>query len=40
MSTFDLTRRLARESRSTGKDTILFDKVLTGFVMHAFIPLI
>ncbi len=31
MSTFDLTPRLARESRSNGKDTILFDKAVTGF---------
>ena len=31
MSTFDLAPRLARESRSNGKDTILFDKALTGF---------
>ena len=31
MSTFDLTPRLARESRSNGKDTILFDKALPGF---------
>ena len=31
MSTFDLTPRLARESKSNGKDTILFDKSLTGF---------
>ena len=31
MSTFDLTPRLARESKSTGKDTILFDRSLTGF---------
>ncbi len=31
MSTFDLTPRLAREARSNGKDTILFDKALTGF---------
>ena len=31
MSTFDLTPHLARESRSSGKDTILFDKALTGF---------
>ena len=36
MSTFDLTRRLARESRSTGKDTILFDKVLTGFGLRIY----
>ena len=31
MSTFDLTPRLARESTSNGKDTILFDKAVTGF---------
>ena len=31
MSTFDLTPRLARESTSNGKDTILFDKALPGF---------
>ena len=31
MSAFDLTPRLARESKSDGKDTILFDKSLTGF---------
>ena len=31
MSTFDLTPRLARESKSNGKDTILFDKALLGF---------
>ena len=31
MSTFELTPRLARESKSNGKDTILFDKSLTGF---------
>ena len=31
MSTFDLTPRLARESKSNGKDTILFDKAVTGF---------
>ena len=31
MSTFDLTPRLVRESKSNGKDTILFDKSLTGF---------
>ena len=31
MSAFDLTPRLARESKSTGKDTILFDKALPGF---------
>ena len=31
MSTFDLTPRLARESKSNGKDNILFDKSLTGF---------
>ena len=31
MSTFDLTPRLARESKSNGKDTILFDKSVTGF---------
>ena len=31
MSAFDLTPRLARESKSNGKDTILFDKSLTGF---------
>ena len=31
MSTYDLTPRLAREARSNGKDTILFDKALTGF---------
>ena len=31
MSTFDLTPRLARESESNGKDTILFDKALPGF---------
>ena len=31
MSTFDLTPRLARESRSDGKDTILFDRALPGF---------
>ena len=34
MSTFDLTPRLARESRSNGKDTILFDKAVTGFGLH------
>ena len=34
MSTFDLTPRLARESKSNGKDTILFDKSLTGFGLH------
>ena len=31
MSAFDLTPRLARESKSNGKDTILFDKAVTGF---------
>ena len=31
MSTLDLTPLLARESRSNGKDTILFDKALPGF---------
>ncbi len=31
MSTFDLTPRLAREAKSNGKDTILFDKALSGF---------
>ncbi len=31
MSAFDLTPRLVRESKSNGKDTILFDKSLTGF---------
>jgi len=31
MSTFELTPRLARESESNGKDTILFDKAVTGF---------
>ena len=31
MSAFDLTPRLARESTSNGKDTILFDKALPGF---------
>ena len=31
MSVFDLTPRLARESTSNGKDTILFDKALPGF---------
>ncbi len=31
MSTFDLTPRLARESKPNGKDTILFDKALPGF---------
>ena len=31
MSAFDLTPRLARESKSNGKDTILFDKSLPGF---------
>ncbi len=31
MSTFDLTPRLARESKPNGKDTILFDKAVTGF---------
>jgi len=31
MSAFDLTARLVRESKSNGKDTILFDKSLTGF---------
>ena len=31
MSTFDLTPRLARESKSNGKDAILFDKAVTGF---------
>ena len=31
MSTFDLTPRLARESTSNGRDTILFDKSVTGF---------
>ena len=30
-STFDLTPRLARESKSNGKDTILFDRAVTGF---------
>ena len=28
MSTFDLTPRLARESKGTGKGTILFDRTL------------
>ena len=31
MSAFDLTPRLARESKSSGKDTILFDRALPGF---------
>ena len=31
MSAFDLTPRLARESTSNGRDTILFDKALPGF---------
>ena len=31
MSTFDLTPRLARESKPQAKDTILFDRSLTGF---------
>ena len=31
MPRVDLTRRLARESRPGGKDTILFDKTLPGF---------
>ncbi len=31
MSTFDLTPRLAGESKSNGKDTIQFDKAVTGF---------
>ena len=31
MSAFDLTPRLARESKPNGRDTILFDKSLTGF---------
>ena len=31
MSAFDLTPRLIRESKSNGKDTILFDKALPGF---------
>ena len=31
MSAFDLTPRLARESASNGKDTILFDKAVPGF---------
>ena len=31
MPTVDLTRRLARESKPGGKDTILFDKTLPGF---------
>ena len=31
MSAFDLTPRLVRESKSNGKDTILFDKALPGF---------
>ena len=31
MSAFDLTKRLARESKSNGKDTILFDKALPDF---------
>ncbi len=31
MSAFDLTPRLAREAKSNGKDTILFDKALPGF---------
>ena len=31
MSTLNLTPRLARESTSNGKDTILFDKALPGF---------
>ena len=31
MSAFDLTPRLARESTSNGKDTILFDRALPGF---------
>ena len=38
MSTFDLTPRLARESKSNGKDTILFDKSLTGFGLRAANP--
>ena len=31
MPTVDLTARLARESKATAKDTILFDKALPGF---------
>ena len=31
MSAFDLTPRLARDAKSSGKDTILFDKALPGF---------
>ena len=31
MSAFDLTPRLARESASSGRDTIVFDKALPGF---------
>ena len=31
MSAFDLTPRLVRDSKSNGKDTILFDKALPGF---------
>ena len=31
MSAFDLTPRLVRESKSNGKDTILFDKAMPGF---------
>ena len=31
MSAFDLTPRLVRESKSNGRDTILFDKALCGF---------
>ena len=31
MSTFDLTPRLGRESKSNGKDAILFEKAVTGF---------
>ena len=31
MSAFDLTPRIARDAKSNGKDTILFDKALPGF---------
>ena len=31
MSAFDLTPRLAREAKSNGEDTILFDRALPGF---------
>ena len=31
MPTVDLTPRLARESKSQSKDTMLFDKTLPGF---------